>query len=96
VSYAQLWRKTLSGGHFLPLSNRRGFDKIQCARDFSVTADNAFKIKNGEFAFPLKPCTVAGNLYQALNHVIAIGNDSKNFENSTCPSIIVDKIVVST
>jgi PmbA protein len=64
--------------------------------DFSVTADNAFKIENGEFAFPLKPCTVAGNLYEALNHVIAIGNDSKNFENSTCPSIIVDKIVVST
>lgn len=64
--------------------------------DFSVTADNAFKIENGEVAFPLKPCTVAGNLYEALNHVIAIGNDSKNFENSICPSLIVDKIVVST
>jgi len=64
--------------------------------DFSVTADNAFKIENGEVAFPLKPCTVAGNLYEALNHVIAIGNDSKNFENSICPSLIIDKIVVST
>jgi PmbA protein len=64
--------------------------------DFSVTADNAFKIENGEVAFPLKPCTVAGNLYEALNHVVAIGNDSKSFENSICPSIIVDKIVVST
>jgi PmbA protein len=64
--------------------------------DFSVTADNAFKIENGEVAFPLKPCTVAGNLYEALNHVIAIGNDSKSFENSICPSLIIDKIVVST
>ncbi|MEM3824733.1 MAG: TldD/PmbA family protein [Candidatus Bathyarchaeia archaeon] len=64
--------------------------------DFSVTADNAFKIENGEVAFPLKPCTVAGNFYEALNHVIAVGNDSKMFENFVCPSIIVDKIVVST
>ncbi|HVP92844.1 MAG TPA: TldD/PmbA family protein [Acidobacteriota bacterium] len=64
--------------------------------DFSVTADNAFKIENGKVAFPLKPCTVAGNLYEALNHIIAIGNDSKSFGNIICPSLIVDKIVVST
>lgn len=64
--------------------------------DFSVSADNAFKIENGEVAFPLKACTVAGNLYEALNHVIAIGNDSKSFGNFICPSLIVDKIVVST
>jgi len=64
--------------------------------DFSVTADNAFKIENGEVAFPLKPCTVAGNLYEALKNVIAIGNDSKSFGNLMCPSLIVDKIVVST
>lgn len=64
--------------------------------DFSVTADNAFKIENGEVAFPLKACTVAGNLYETLNHVMAIGNDSKNFGNFVCPSLIVDKIVVAT
>jgi PmbA protein len=64
--------------------------------DFSVTADNAFKIENGGVAFPLKPCTFAGNLYEALNHVVAIGNDSKSFENFICPSLIIDKIVVST
>jgi PmbA protein len=64
--------------------------------DFSVTADNAFKIENGEIAYPIKPCTVAGNLYEALNNIIAIGNDLKTFGNSMCPSLIVDKIVVST
>jgi PmbA protein len=64
--------------------------------DFSVSADNAFKIENGEAAFPLKACAVAGNLYETLNHVMAIGNDSKSFGNSVCPSLIVDKIVVST
>jgi PmbA protein len=64
--------------------------------DFSVTADNSFKIENGQVAFPLKACTVAGNLYDALNHVMAIGNDSKTVANVVCPSIIIDKIVVAT
>jgi PmbA protein len=64
--------------------------------DFSVTAETAFKIENGKVAFPLKPCTVAGNLYEALNHVIAIGNDSKNVANVVCPSIVIDNIVVAT
>ncbi len=64
--------------------------------NFSVTADTAFKIENGEIAFPLKACTVAGNLFDALNHVSAIGDDSKSIMNVVCPSLIVDRIVVST
>ncbi|MEM3579152.1 MAG: TldD/PmbA family protein [Candidatus Bathyarchaeia archaeon] len=64
--------------------------------DFSVTAENAFKIENGEIAYPIKPCTVAGNLYKALNNIIVIGSDLKTFENLICPSLIVDEIVVST
>jgi PmbA protein len=64
--------------------------------DFSVTADNAFKIENGKVAYPLKLCTVAGNFYEALNQVITIGNDSKSFGNFMCPSLTIDKIVVST
>ncbi|MFP3985061.1 MAG: TldD/PmbA family protein [Candidatus Bathyarchaeia archaeon] len=64
--------------------------------DFSVTAQNAFKIENGAVAYPLKACTVAGNLYEALNSVIAIGNDSKCIGNIICPSVAVEKIVVAT
>lgn len=64
--------------------------------DFSVTAGNAFKIENGEMASPIKPCTVAGNLYEALNNVVAVGNNLKTFGNIVCPSLIIDKIVVST
>lgn len=64
--------------------------------DFSVTADNAFKIEGGEVAHPLKPCTVAGNLYEALNSEITIGNDLKSFANVACPSVAIEKIVVST
>ena len=64
--------------------------------DFSVTADTAFKIENGEVTFPLKQCTVAGNLYEALNSVITIGNDSKAVANVVCPSLVIDKIVIAT
>jgi len=64
--------------------------------DFSVTADNAFKIEHGEVAYPLKPCTVAGNFYETLNSVIAIGDDLKSNLNIICPSVVIEKIVVST
>jgi PmbA protein len=64
--------------------------------DFSVSADNAFRIENGAVAYPLKPCTVAGNLYQALNAITAIGNDSRSFGTAINPSVAIDKIVVST
>jgi len=64
--------------------------------DFSVTAENAFKIENGAVAYPLKACTVGGNLYQALNSVTAIGNDSRTFGSIINPSVTIDKIVVST
>jgi len=64
--------------------------------DFSVTSNNTFKIENGEVSYPLKPCTVAGNLYEALNSVLALGNDLRSFGNIICPSIIVKRIVVST
>jgi len=64
--------------------------------DFSVTADNAFKIENGEVAYPIKACTVAGNFHEALNSDISVGDDSKGVFNVICPSVVVQKIVVST
>ena len=64
--------------------------------DFSASADNAFKIENGAVAYPLKACTVAGNLYQALNAVTAIGSDSRSFGNIIVPSVTIEKIVAST
>jgi PmbA protein len=64
--------------------------------DFSVTGDNAFKIENGAVAYPLKACTVAGNLYQALGSVIAVGSDPRTFGIVINPSIAIDGIVVST
>ncbi len=64
--------------------------------DFSVTAGTAFKVENGAVAYALKPCTVAGNLYDSLYAIIALGNDLKTYGNVICPSVAIDKVVVST
>jgi len=66
--------------------------------DFSVTATNAFRIKNGQVAHPLKPCSVGGNFHESMKSIMAIGNDSKCcgfIGNVICPSVVVDKITVS-
>lgn len=63
---------------------------------FSVTAWTAFKVENGAIAYPLSPCRVAGDLYNSLNAIIAMGNDLKSSGNVICPSVAIDKIVVST
>lgn len=54
------------------------------------------QIEDGRIAFPLKACTVAGNLYGALKSVVAIGGDSKAIGSVVCPSLIIDGIVAST
>lgn len=64
--------------------------------DFSVTGDNAFKIENGAVAYPLKACSVAGNFYQALSSVVAVGNDTRTFGTVVNPSIAIERIVAST
>jgi len=66
--------------------------------DFSVTATNAFRIKNGQIAYPLKPCSIGGNFHDSLKSVIGIGNDQKccGFTgNVICPSIVVENLTVS-
>jgi len=66
--------------------------------DFSVTATNVFRIKNGQIAYALKPCSVAGNFHESLKSVMAIGNDTRNcgFSGSViCPSIVVENLTVS-
>lgn len=64
--------------------------------DFSVTAGTSFRVENGAVAYALKPCTVAGNLYDSLNSVSTIGNDLKSSGSIIYPSVVIDKVVVST
>jgi PmbA protein len=63
--------------------------------DFSVTATNAFRVKNGEIVHPVKPCAIGGNFHEMLKSIELIGNDSKCFGKVTCPSVIAAKLTVS-
>ncbi len=44
--------------------------------DFSVTATNAYLVKNGEIVHPLKPVSIAGNFFKSLNDLEHVGSDT--------------------
>lgn len=62
--------------------------------DFSVNVDLGYRVENGEITGRIKNTAIAGNIYQVLNQVIALGNDS--CWNGSCftPSLIVDGVSV--
>jgi len=66
--------------------------------DFSVSADG-FLIEGGKIAKPVEQITVAGNFYEVLMNIQAVGNDlrfhSSGHGGMGMPSILVDGLRVS-
>ena len=62
--------------------------------DFSVNVDLGYRVKNGEIIGRVKDTAIAGNAYQVLKQVIAVGNDSVWSGSCFTPSIIVDGVSV--
>ncbi len=62
--------------------------------DFSVNIDLGYRVENGEIIGRVKDTMVAGNVYEALKNVVAIGND--NCWQSSCytPSLIVESLSI--
>ena len=62
--------------------------------DFSVNVDLGYRVENGEITGRIKDTAIAGNVYQVLKEVIALGDDS--CWNGSCftPSIIVNGVSV--
>lgn len=60
--------------------------------DFSVNVDLGYRVENGQIIGRVKDTAIAGNVYQILKQVIALGNDS--VWNGSCftPSLIVEGI----
>jgi PmbA protein len=58
--------------------------------DFSVVANSAYLIENGEISHPLDSVQIAGNLYKSFKNIIDIGTDSKLLANVKTPSILFD------
>jgi PmbA protein len=62
--------------------------------DFSVNVDLGYRVKNGKIIGRVKDTAIAGNVYQILKQVVALGNDS--IWNGSCftSSLIVEGIYV--
>ncbi len=61
--------------------------------DFSVVAQNAFGIKNGEL-FTAKHVMIAGNMQELLKHVDLLGDDTRQIYTVASPSLRVSKVQV--
>lgn len=55
--------------------------------DFNIIAPNAYLVKNGEIACPLTPTIIAGNIYDLLPQIDAIGKDTRIFDGGKVPAL---------
>ncbi len=62
--------------------------------DFSVNVDLGYRVENGKITGRVKDTAIAGNVYQVLKQVIALGNDSAWNGSCFTPSLIVDGVAV--
>jgi PmbA protein len=61
--------------------------------DYSVVAQNAFGIKNGDL-FPVKQIMIAGNMQELLQHIELLGDDTRQIYNVVSPSLKVSGVQV--
>lgn len=57
--------------------------------DFSVEANNAFKIRNGEIATPIKKAMISGNIFELLKDCQRIESDIKQYGPFIIPKMLV-------
>lgn len=66
----------------------------------SVTGDYSrgaagFWVENGEIQYPVEEITIAGNLVEMYQNIVAIGNDIDNRGNTECGSIVVENMTIA-
>jgi PmbA protein len=66
----------------------------------SVTGDYSrgavgYWIENGEIAFPVHEVTIAGNLRELYQKIVAIGNDQDLRGGIRCGSLLVDEMTIA-
>lgn len=61
--------------------------------DYSRGA-SGFWIENGEIAYPVNECTVAGNLHDMLARIIP-ANDARTYLSRVVPSLMIDRMTLA-
>ncbi len=64
--------------------------------DFSFNIDLGYLVKNGEIVGRIKDTMLSGNIYQALQQTMAVGNDRLWSGSCYTPSILIDQLSVIT
>ena len=62
--------------------------------DFSVETMNAFYIKEGEIAYPVKKAMLSGNVFNSLKHASALSMKTRQIGPFILPQILVSKLRV--
>lgn len=64
--------------------------------DLSALVLAGFKIEKGELAYPLKDTLVGTNMLELLKNVSAVGSDMRVMRRTQSPSILIEKVKVSS
>ena len=62
--------------------------------DFSVNVDLGYRVENGKITGRIKDTAIAGNVYQILKQIVALGNDATWNGSCYTPSVIAQGISV--
>lgn len=62
--------------------------------DFSVKANNAFIIKNGEISKPVKKAMISGNIFKALSECEGVNSEIKQYGPFILPKIMCNSLRV--
>ena len=62
--------------------------------DYSRGA-SGFWIENGEIAYPVEEITIAGNLAEMFQNIVACANDLDRRGNIRCGSILIERMTVA-
>jgi PmbA protein len=70
-------------------------DSGSISGDFDISVDLGYRVKKGKIVGRVKDTLVSGNVYEALNQVIALGNDATWYGSCYTPSILVNGLSVT-
>jgi PmbA protein len=78
----------------LLITDMIGFGVNQVTGDYSRGA-SGFWIENGEIQYPVEEITVAGNLKDIYQHIVAIANDVDPRGNILTGSVLIENMTVA-
>jgi PmbA protein len=78
----------------LLITDMIGFGVNQVTGDYSRGA-SGFWIENNEIQFPVEEITIAGNLKDMFQHIVAIGNDVDPRGNILTGSVLIENMMVA-